>query len=54
MPIQEVRLSARRLQQFAQIVPPGEMGEALESAAATRDRLAGRVPAAQESMRGGS
>lgn len=43
MAIQEVRLSARRLQQFAQIIPPGEMGEALQSAAATRERLAGRV-----------
>jgi trehalose synthase len=43
MAIQEVRLSARRLQQFAQIVPPGEMGEALQSAAAVRDRLEGRV-----------
>ena len=43
MAIQEVRLSARRLQQFAQIVPPGEMGEALQSAAAVRDCLAGRV-----------
>ena len=43
MAIQEVRLSARRLQQFAQIIPAGEMGEALQSAAATRERLAGRV-----------
>jgi trehalose synthase len=43
MHLQEVRLSSRRLQQFSQIVPPAEMREALQSAAAIRDRLAGRV-----------
>jgi trehalose synthase len=43
MNLQEVHLSARRLQQFAQIVPPEEMREALQSAAAVRERMAGRV-----------
>lgn len=43
MQLQEVHLAARRLQQFAQVVSPREMGEALQSAAAVRERLSGRV-----------
>jgi len=43
MHLPEVRLVVRQLQQFAQIVPHGEMKEALQSAAAIRDRMDGRV-----------